>query len=1271
MTNIGKHYRQLQFYKRLYEYNATEFQCFFENVMEILEPEFQKIWPYGNKGDGGNDGYLPSKGIYYQVYAPKYPSEKTAKAAEKMTADFNKLKAKWNNISKINTFIFVFNDKRKGSTIDLEENLKLLKTENPNIEFALLLNKDFEKEFSKLTEDELISLGFNTDRSEAEILVAELFEMFEVELDKDNCQYVLQSLNNFKEIIVGLKNEETLLNYHLFYARTLGKLENNTEAKALYENICIKYPKDIRAYLYLAEYYLSINKFEDNLVFLEKAKHIDDKHWLLILEWLIRDLRLENQIDLSQINEALFPTNNRIRSAYYRIYSLVLARSGNQERAISFIERAISLNPSRTSNYETKLGIIEEELFQNISQREDANVKLMQYLKEIDLVDKNIASQSEIGDRLKAIISIKKLNTYYFLGEYEKAEAQAEISLEFLFNCFFDEQVNRLFIMVLIKICVPDSSLSRLSRYLETAQMRISDTLAKAIIFQFAMRSKLISEGNIFFKIINNESVCDFLINLEGDNYVKTWNFIKDDNIIILNYALAMKEKPGFRKYIIESLPEEIKKEQSKLLMLLYFDEGDFDAAFKILMEMDFSGLHHLECVEVLKIAEKKEAWDYVVSLVQKLLAYEKDNYKALGLLVLAFNANNHLGNYIEAFKIGTSILTDTEKMKYLDEKNGEALLGQCIRGLVIRGEYEKAQNTLREHKHLAKTYEFKIAIEADLFLKCKDYQQAIDSIVQGVKILGYPKPEQYGLLYIMAIEILNKMPELQSPLETAVDNSYVKIKNQEKWYYLGNDCELDATKYQSIDQNYKQYIGKKIGEKIVFKYEFASKDEEIEIENILDIERYILYRSVHIAHEMTEQHRWNKMELIEIPTTAEGIDPKYLIARLQQIQNSGEEIYSIYLKEAIPLAYLASTFGGIVGAIGKISNENRGFIHTSKGDIEEARIQDSVARKILAGEPFYIDGLSALLLAESGMLKEIHRDIPQVKVPQSVINFLFAVKEKIESSSNSIGFMAVSQGRLRIEPVDEKKNSFLAAQILNGINLLESNRNAIIPISQAVKARVFSEQNIPPELCDACILAQIEGIPILTDDFLFLYADNYETGKHIPQYCSSYILLKAMYEAKAITFEQYIGYYYYLASYRIRFLPVGVQELEKAIFGDGQITILKPENIRLFNLRLTLSVEYGVSYENAFRVVCLFIIKVLLDDSILPEIAIRIYSELILSFPIKWNKKIVGIQILRKSEEVIKSTYSHLILNKRIKEKIDSLTELLDVYSGKEMLIL
>ncbi len=56
MKARDKNYLSLQFRNKIHSKNGTEFQSFFENIMEKAFSNFKKV-PSGG-GDGGNDGWI-------------------------------------------------------------------------------------------------------------------------------------------------------------------------------------------------------------------------------------------------------------------------------------------------------------------------------------------------------------------------------------------------------------------------------------------------------------------------------------------------------------------------------------------------------------------------------------------------------------------------------------------------------------------------------------------------------------------------------------------------------------------------------------------------------------------------------------------------------------------------------------------------------------------------------------------------------------------------------------------------------------------------------------------------------------------------------------------------------------------------------------------------------------------------------------------------------------------------------------------------------------
>src|SRR5579859_4108401 len=211
-------------------------------------------------------------------------------------------------------------------------------------------------------------------------------------------------------------------------------------------------------------------------------------------------------------------------------------------------------------------------------------------------------------------------------------------------------------------------------------------------------------------------------------------------------------------------------------------------------------------------------------------------------------------------------------------------------------------------------------------------------------------------------------------------------------------------------------------------------------------------------------------MEMIEVPTSGETIDPKYLIARLEDDKKARGNFFDLYCQQNLPFAFLALNQGSLTNALGCIIHENRGFINFSTGESEEINQQKEVAKKIVSGETFYIDGISALVLSETALIEKIYKYLPHIKIPQSVITSLLEIKEKFRYSPGQAGYMGYAQGRLNFSSINRDRREAIKANFEKAIKLFESNPENIVVISKANKAKGFSEQNIDPALSDACI---------------------------------------------------------------------------------------------------------------------------------------------------------------------------------------------------------
>jgi tetratricopeptide (TPR) repeat protein len=1270
LTPLDKHYLSLQFWHKVYQKNAIEYQAFFEGIMEKAFTGFQKIRPYGNSGDKGNDGYRPAEGIYYQVYAPAEPGEKEATAAEKFKEDFEKLKNGWDKISTIKELNFVYNDKGSGLTIKLEEARAELKAVNPGIEFEIFTSRKLEQIFFTLSVDQILSLGFDVDLRKAIQSARDYLEKLDAELDKESGEFVLRALGNIKEVVAGQKDESLLLDYQILEARALLKNEAVNEARERFESIFKRYPQDPRAPLHLAEIYLNNEDYEKNSDFLAKAERIAPDYWLLRLEKLIREIRLESKFDPAGIDERTFPDEPRARANFYRIYSALLERAGDGKRAESFIERAIHFNPDRFANYDVRLSVMEDKIFA-VQDREKRRTVADALLVEIEAVEKQFREFGGLGPRSQSLLNVKKLYAYVANEDFPSLEKMAKETFALILDCYFDEIIEKLLVQLTHLVELPNADFLKLQNYLWQAEKPLSDTLARVLVLQFTRKDTLFTNGKAFFAEMGKQNTTDFIAALEKGDHVKVINLAKSDVPFAVDFALSLKEPAELRRKIVESLPDDGSIQKEKLFLILYHDEGNLDKAFEILQQMDLSKLSFVECLPTLKVAQEKEAWDSVIVLLEKLLKYEKDRAFALQIKLQLFTANFKLERYPEAIRVGISVLEDADDVKMLNEHDREALVVQTAQSYLKRGD-PAAKEFIEKHAASLKSCEAKLSTETEVYLRNGDGKNALRTVVEAVKLLRHPSPEQYGMLFLISAKIGNLLHDFKlTSSEQVGPGSFVKLKEQERWFYLGDGEELDATKIPETDGCYSFFMDKKLGDKIDFVDKYRSVHPEYTLEIILPIEKYILWQATHCAQKLSAEHRWDAMEMIEVPITEGSVDVKYLVARLEDEANKRGSFFNLYCEQNVPFALLALNEGGLTNAIGRITNEGRGFIRASAGSMDELKQQKDAAKGMVDGKAFYLDGTSTLMLSETGQLAKIYEFLPSLKVPQAVITLLLELRDKFEYSPGQVGHMGYANGKITYSRIDRKQRDAIKSNFETSVNVLESHPERIGVISSANKSSAFSEQKVAPSLADACILAQKEGIAVVTEDFLYLKANEYETKKPAPPYCSSLALLRVLYEQEKVSFEEYLDYFAYLSSYRVRFLAITTEDLEKAVFGDQIITIFRPEQLRKFNFALTLSEEYGVDPRVAFQLVGRFIVKVLLDDSILPEMAQRIFYEIVSLFPTKWDRKAFGRVLLVVAGKTIDKIRKTLIVGSRLKEKIDAIAAFLEFYSPDGVIIL
>jgi tetratricopeptide (TPR) repeat protein len=332
-----------------------------------------------------------------------------------LTKDFNKLKKDWSQISDIKKYCFVYNDKNIGSTQKLELAITELEKDNPDIEFEIFNSKKLEATFFTLDSSEILNLGFHIDSRTAIENAYEYIKRIEIALDKEYANYALKLHSEIENIISTLGDEQLEHEYELLKGRCLQKIERVQEAKLIYINLSKRQPDDSRSSLYLAEIHLFEKDYDRNQALLDS---VSKDHWLYQIEILVRKAALGEDIDIASIDEKTFPHDPIAKSNFYRLYSLFLEKSGEIEKADTFIEKAIHLNPNRHANFAVKLSLIEGRLFSSFEKNKNYNSDFTEFLSLIEEVEKDHFDFEELSARSQAALLLKKTKHISFTRKH-------------------------------------------------------------------------------------------------------------------------------------------------------------------------------------------------------------------------------------------------------------------------------------------------------------------------------------------------------------------------------------------------------------------------------------------------------------------------------------------------------------------------------------------------------------------------------------------------------------------------------------------------------------------------------------------------------------------------------------------------------------------------------------------------------------------------------------------------------------------------------------
>jgi tetratricopeptide (TPR) repeat protein len=1235
MKIIDKRYIMLQFKLKIHELYGTEFQIFFENIMQKANVGFRKIPPGG--GDGGNDGWIKKTGEYYQVYSPKTPSIQGAAAAKKCKDDFHKLQKNWDKIAEIRKYFFVYNDKYSGAGQTVETAIAELKKENPSIGFSVLIAEDIEEIFETLNEADYLDLGIDTNTSDQIKIITASFELINKQLDEENIESaksLLELLGHNSQIISSSGIE---LQYELLECRLLKKEEKVEEAKTKYQSLVTRYPDNIESYLLLAEIYLLEHNLEQNKLWLERAAKIDNEYWLYKLQCFNRNLFCQEPIDLSDIEKIIEKESDpSIRVRFHIVLAIRHANQQQMAESFSDVESAIVVRDRYFRGYEIKL-LIKSVEWSLCETPEELEIKIDEFMNEIELVENLFFEQFIPSPRIRVILNSYKIMVWAFREQQDMVLEKVNSGIDDILKCYVDNDICNALATILKFNVITSFKLETLLQHLEKSNMFIKDHVLNLIVIQLSLHKQLLNRGKLFFENIGSNDYALFCQDLQDENTDKIIVFISRNPDICESLIQSEEIKVELKNEIIKNLPDPIKDQQDILLVFLHYQQGEFDQAFDIIKKLDFSRLDKFGCKVVGHVVCSKEACDFELKILSRELELTIEEQHIIAIKVRMFALCLCLDKPLKVFELGETLLSyeaeNKDSMIFKLEDLLHNMINACLRmGIKDVSWDKKALEVLGRYPNINKSYEFMMQVEVPTLLSNNKNEDALDVIVKAISQKKSLTDVEYAkLFFTLSMKLGDSIRLSLDTLKKIEDNTFVQLAELEQWYYIGAGDSLEAIPICPSTDQYQNFIHKELCDFVELGTKYSPSMQKYKIEKIYSIENYIFNKAKEKFHKLSQQGLLKGVQIVETPMNDDKMDFQYLEKCLADHSANADKFFDEYIKNEFPLAMLALAEGGMENALERIRRENRGVIRCSLNNDDYQKQKELAFDVVNNHKSFVIDGTSTFILSSLDILPKLIAKCPNVIIPQSVINFLYRLLDKLTPYSNSPGSLCRLNGEMQFVEKDAEATKILRDKFVQTIGYFDSNYQLVDDVSDALRTEDALQNKIHNELCDATIIAKQKLLPILSDDVNYLRYNGFETKQQYPKHFSSPALIQVLYEMSVITFVEYLDCFCYFSLNRFFFLPISSDDLWKAVFGDDTLAQVQPKNLRKFNFKRIWSNDFNVDYGSICRVLAIFLSRIITDNTIPKDLASTIFMELFSCLPEQVDNGLIYAFVLER----------------------------------------
>ncbi|MFO2976082.1 hypothetical protein SCO70_00810 [Legionella pneumophila serogroup 3] len=868
----------------------------------------------------------------------------------------------------------------------------------------------------------------------------------------------------------------------------------------------------------------------------------------------------------------------------------------------------------------------------------------------------------KVRDQIFWLMQEIKLEINYTIisGDFKDLSEIINITISLIEKCYFDSFIDAILMEFLVNLEIKPEQWKLIKNKIQQSRVVPSKLTLQLLFLQALKYDELYEDLEVFLRGLNDPTLGQIFQAIKVNDANKAAILINNQNDYLFSIILLQSIVKHELSIQLASLLEVDRKHQQELLFARIkvheFHKQDRDA-LDLIASLDLDKAAPLALQTIERILYRNEQWHRFVLAALRLINFEGPQLHMVYLHAKLAMVYSHLGDDTNALKHAKIALKQPQDLGEETSRNILSIMGQA---LLMIGDPDQACQNFENYQHIKRSFHLLLE-EADLYLKSNlpnKHERAISLILQAFEEVDTSDERLYLSPFALLVELANAKKILLKNELSIEDGLFVKLDGlQNNWFYIGEEKNLGAISIKPGTDNYKSLIHKPISDEINWPADrFSSPNTKRKILHIATPIAFLYQRS----HEAMQ----NAASIGNAPIWSVQMvsgDGMFHMENLKKLFDEqfrpGNEFFETYISSPLPFSFLCKSEGGLVSAIGRLCTEKKGFIRCNNGTQKDIDSQKDTAHASLKGHACFMDGLSTLMLIESGLLETVIKALPNIGISTSAIRHLRTIAKNLEVYSSSPGRGIFIGENFEFRPKDKEREENFKNSLLKAAKILDKLPNKVIGKNYP---KLEGDKNLdhilPNYFVDTLRYAQERGANILTDDALFVQAYHLIGESPIPLHFSSLSLIRALVENQEITWEAYLKYFKLLSDYRYHLLPILVDDMMRAILptSPGGIIIPAPKNLSYFNLKFTLSSEYGVDDKTFTTILSSLFTNLISDDLVTHELANEVFTLVLSSAWGMRDKKLLPRVLFQICYQSMPGNWTSL----RSRQKLESLRE-------------